>query len=59
MRKNYIPQVLEKWKITLFEIIEKNLRKTSEEILSACSMATLMCLQMGINLIFKFKTYII
>lgn len=47
MQKNYIPDCVEKWKITLFEIVEKNLRKTPEEVLTACTMATLICLQLG------------
>lgn len=50
LHKNVLVELVGKWKLTLFEIIEKNLRKTPEEIQKVCTMASLISLQLGTSL---------
>lgn len=40
-------ETVDKWKLTLCEIVEKNMKRTPEEVLLACSLASLICVQLG------------
>lgn len=47
LHKSFIPESVEKWRGTLVEIIEKNLKRTAEETVRVCSLAALIALELG------------
>lgn len=49
LNKNYIPDRVSKFKSSLFDIIDKNLKRTHEEALRVCSLLSLISVQLGID----------
>uniref|UniRef100_A0A914I966 Interferon-related developmental regulator 1 n=1 Tax=Globodera rostochiensis TaxID=31243 RepID=A0A914I966_GLORO len=50
LHKHCIPDNVLKWRCPIAEIIEKNLKRTSEEAVRACSLAALISLQLGVDI---------
>ncbi|KAH7693409.1 interferon-related developmental regulator 2-like protein [Aphelenchoides avenae] len=41
---------IEKWKLSLCELIEKNLKRTHDEVVRSCAIAALLSIQMGMDI---------
>ncbi|KAL3113617.1 hypothetical protein niasHT_010646 [Heterodera trifolii] len=50
LHKHWIPDNVDKWRCAIAEIVEKNLKRTSEEAIRACSLAALISVQLGVDL---------
>jgi len=50
LKKDYVPDYLERWKGTIFEVIEKGLKRTCEEGVRVCTLAPLISLQLGVEI---------
>ncbi|CAD5225426.1 unnamed protein product [Bursaphelenchus xylophilus] len=50
LRRSYIPDTIDKHKLTLCDIVEKNLRRTTEESLRALKLGQLLALQFGLEI---------
>lgn len=47
LKKFYMADSIEKWKLSLCELIEKNLKRTHDEVVRSCAIAALLSIQMG------------
>lgn len=47
LRKNIIDEDLEKWKGSICDALDKNMRRSEDEIFIACSVVNLLAIQKG------------
>jgi hypothetical protein len=49
LMNNYIPESLDKWRASLIDVVERNLKRTFEEAIRVCTLAALISLQLGVG----------
>lgn len=51
LKKFCMAESIDKWKLSLCEMVEKNLKRTSDEAVRSCAIAALLSIQMGKRLL--------